>query len=171
MAGMAPESPLTALDTNFLLDLAAGNERCLDAFAALKEVKITPRFVVTPTVLQEVAYFVRAGTEEQKALALKALQSFRTWGITPLTLVPVGHGIVEQIAGKICREGLLPDEEKHDSEIVAEAALTGCSLLVSSDHHLTDMDQLALHRVLRECDVEEIVILGPTKVLRMFGRR
>lgn len=65
----------------------------------------------------------------------------------------------------------LPDEERHDSEIVAEAALMGCRLLVSSVRHLTDMDQHALYRVLQGFDVEEIMIPGPAKVLRVFGRK
>lgn len=119
---MAPESPLIAIDTNFLLDLVAGNEACLDSFAALKKVKTTPRFVVTPTVLQELAHLASRGTTQKvKDLAHAALQSLLSWGIQPLGLVPVGHGIVERMGEEIRRKGLLPDEEKHDSEIMAVA--------------------------------------------------
>lgn len=88
----------------------------------------------------------------------------------PLNLVPVGHGITDRIAGELRRRGFLPDEEVNDSFIVAESALTGCNILLSSDQHILDIpgDRLAL--MLTEADVETLIIASPRNVARKFGR-
>ena len=46
------------------------------------------------------------------------------------------HGIAERIAGRIREQGLTPREELNDSLVLAESALLGCSLLLTSDEHL-----------------------------------
>ena len=60
------------------------------------------RFVVPPTALHELALAARTGgTERIRKAAFRALSQLRAWGFEPLNLVPVGHGIVERIAGEI----------------------------------------------------------------------
>ena len=58
------------------------------------------------TVLHELALAVRTGeTERIRKAAFRALSQLRAWGFEPLNLVPVGHGIVERIAGEIrCKD-------------------------------------------------------------------
>lgn len=108
-----------------------------------------PRFVVLPTVLQELAYLADKGkTKAVRELTMTALQSLLSWGFEPLDLKPVGHGIVERIGDEIRRQGLLPDEERNDSRIIAEAALCECDFLVPPDKQPTGMDQKQLHRLL-----------------------
>ncbi len=74
------------------------------------------------------------------ALAVTALQSLTRWRFEPVNFLPVEYGITERIALKLRHAGLLPETEINDSFILAEAALLGCGLLVSSDEHFTSLD-------------------------------
>lgn len=172
MAAPALSSPLVALDTNFLLDLAAGNAACLDCLSVLSEMKRAPRLVATATVLQELAYLYEAGDSKKKrALAETALRSLIGWGVNPLQFIPVGNGIIERIGDEIRRRGLLPDEERNDSYVIAEAALANCSLLISSDAQVTGVNQEDLRHLLNHFDVDPIVILWPAAVVKRFGKK
>jgi len=66
---MASKSPLVAVDTNVLLDLAFGSESCWDCLDALKRRRIVPRLVVLPTVS-----FRNLPTSRTKALAPQPVQ-------------------------------------------------------------------------------------------------
>jgi predicted nucleic acid-binding protein len=168
---MASKSPLVAVDTNVLLDLALEVEACWDCVDAMKRRRVVPRLVVLPTVLQELAYLMDNGPgATARAAALKALQSLLSWGFQPLDLKPVGHGIVERIGDEIRAAGLLPDEERNDSYIIAEAALCDCDILISSDRHVYGVDQPALHSLLNEYHVRPVAILWPAQVVRVLGR-
>jgi hypothetical protein len=48
--------------------------------------------------------------------------------------------LVEEVALEIRCRDLLPRQEVHDSLILAEAALVGCALFLSSDEHLRGID-------------------------------
>jgi hypothetical protein len=168
---MSLKSPLVAVDTNVLLDLADENEACWDCLDALKRRRQVPRFVVLPTVLQELAHLADNGkTKAVRSLAVTALQSLLSWGFEPLDLKPVGHGIVERIGDEIRAQGLLPDEERNDSYIIAEAALCECDVLVTSDTQPTGMDQKHLHRLLDSFHVKPVAILWPRQVVRILGK-
>jgi hypothetical protein len=112
-------------------------------------------------------------TEEARKAALKALSSLHKWGYDPLNVVPVGHGIVEQISFKLRTAGIIPDEEENDASIVAEAALIGCQVLLTSDSHLLDAQQDPEFReTLKDFDVEGggIVIARPRTIVQRFFR-
>jgi hypothetical protein len=100
---------------------------------------------------------------------MKALTSMLSWGITPLDLKPVGHGIVERIGDEIRAKGLLPAAEMNDSFIIAEAALCDCDILISSDRLVYGLDQSALHTLLKSYHVHPVAILWPKKVLKVLG--
>lgn len=168
---MALKSPLVAVDTNVLLDLADENENCWDCLEALKRRRQLPRLVVMPTVLQELAHLEEYGKSKAvRALAMTALQSLLSWGFKPLDLKPVGHGIVERIGDEIRSKGLLPDEEQNDSYIIAEAALCECDVLVSSDAEITGVDQTRLQTLLQGFHVKPVAILWPRQVVRVLGK-
>jgi hypothetical protein len=171
MVAMAQKSPLVAVDTNILLDLADENEVCWDCFEVLKRRRQLPRFVIMPTVLQELAHLADNGKSKQvRGLAMTALQSLISWGFEPFDLKPVGHGIVERIGDEIRSTGLLPNEERNDSYIIAEAALCDCDVLVSSDSEIAGIDQTRLHELLKGYHVKPTAILLPQKVVRLLGK-
>ena len=168
---MARKSPLVAVDTNVLLDLAAEEEACWDCVDAMKTRRELPRLVVLPTVLQELAYLADNGEPaEVQELALTALQSLLSWGFEPFDLKPVGHGIAERIGDEIRSRGLIAESERNDSFIIAEAALCDCDILISSDRQVYGVAKNALHALLNDFHVKPVLILWPKQVVRVLGR-
>jgi hypothetical protein len=167
-----PSAPIIAVDTNFLIDLAGEDETVLDCLSTIRKKFDRAPILVLPTVIGELMDIAKEGdTPEEKPLAAKALRSIRgPWGFRPINYVPVGHGIVEQTALKIRAAGLIPEEEVHDSFVIAEAALANVTVLLSSDGHMKDIDQAALKKVLEACAVGVPIIFSPWKIVKDFFR-
>ncbi len=162
---------LIAADTNVLLDLAEEVEAVMDAVETIRRRKPEARFVVPPTVLQELALAVRSGEAGRvRKGALRALSQLRAWRFEPLNLVPVEHGIVERIAGEIRHQGLLPAEEFNDSLILAESGLQECRILLSSDAHLRGVDFQLLTLVMQKFHVAAPIVATPREIVRKFFR-
>lgn len=85
-----------------------------------------------------------------------------------MSFIPVGRGIVAEIARQLRRQGLIPDREMNDSLIVAEAGLIGATLLVSSDAHIKDLDYARLKLVLDAADVATPLVASPFKIVNQF---
>ncbi|HXP63678.1 MAG TPA: type II toxin-antitoxin system VapC family toxin [Dongiaceae bacterium] len=167
-----PELPSIATDTNVLLDLAEEDETVLDCFETLRRRLPGSMVMVLPTVLHELADLADEGqTEETRRAARNALGSvLHPWGFQPVNLVPVDHGIVEQIARSIRQKGLIPEDEINDSYVVAEAGLIGASILLSADAHLKDIPYEALKLILDAADVPAPLIVSPWKIVHQFFR-
>jgi len=90
---------LVAVDTNVLMDFAAGIESVVDALDLARR-RIRPaRLVVVPTVIQELRFIAKYGESgEDRRLALGALQKLTEWGFEPVSFLPVEFGITEQIS-------------------------------------------------------------------------
>jgi predicted nucleic-acid-binding protein len=169
-----PRPILIAADTNILLDQAVGSEDVLGAMEVIRERLPGAILIVTPTVLEELGYQLENGDDEERDAARTALSKLLDWGYQPINVIPVGRGITEQIGWKLRAEGIVPEEEENDSYVIAEAALLGCSILLSSDHHLLEAQENARFReVLKDCDVEgeALVIATPRKIAGQFSRR
>lgn len=166
---------LVAVDTNVLLDEEQGDEDVLDALSVIRDRISAASFVVTPTVLHELAYAAGEGDSvEKKRRAAGALQKMLSRGYQPLNLIPAGHGIVEQIGFKLRAQNILPEEEENDAFIIAEAALIGATILLSSDAHmLAAQESGKLKRLLGECSVEgdSLLIAKPREIVSKFMRR
>ena len=167
----APQSTLVAVDTNFLLDLAVPKDIAHGAVEIFRKRAPGVEFVVPPTVIDELDYIAHRGdTAADRALALTALKRIvSVWRFRPLDFIPVGHGIIETVARKLRRNGLVPDMEINDSFILAESALANCTLLISSDEHLRGADRKLLTDTLKECDVQPILVRTPREIVRQFG--
>ena len=165
-----PPSTLVALDTNFLLDLTVPTERAQDLVDLLRRRVKKVHFLVPPTVLTELAHLAEKGeTASARTMAIRALQSMvPRWKFHPLDFVPVGHGIIEQVARRLRGPRMIPLGEINDSLILAEAALANCTLLVTSDRHLLEADPDLLRRELVASDVEPIAIYAPQELLSKF---
>lgn len=162
---------LVAVDTNVLLDQAVGDADVLDAILTLKTRLKGARFIVPPTILEELGYQFVNGDEEARQAAATALTHMGEWGYEPRDLPAYQKGIAERISFKLRSLGPLPDEEENDGLIVAEAALLGCQLLLSSDHHMLDAQQHPRFRsILEESEVDGdgIVIGSPRTIVRRF---
>lgn len=164
-----PVKPLVALDTNVLIDLADKNDSVLAAIEIVRERLSNPTFILPPTVIQELAFKAESGSEVSE-LATLALKSVRfPWGFQPGNFVAVGHGIVDRVAQKIRAEEFVPDEEVNDSLIIAESALFGVKMLVTSDSHLRNIDHGKLKLALVDSDVDAPIIISPREIMKKFG--
>ena len=63
---------------------------------------------------------------------------------------------------------LLPAEEYNDGLILAEAALLGCAILLTSDAHLRGLDFPRAARELEAFDVEMPVMATPREITAKF---
>lgn len=78
----------------------------------------------------------------------------------------------EVIAGKVVprfvETGLLPEAERNDAFILAEAAVLECAPLVSQDSHLHGIDRVKLKRLLAEFDLAPPLIASPREIVKKF---
>jgi hypothetical protein len=154
------------------MDLGQESEAVLDALATIRQRLRSSRVVLPPTAKLELIHIAQHGdTEEERALALSGIAAARRFRIIPVNLMPVGLGIVERVAEKLRSEELLPASEVNDSELVAESALLGARLLLSSDEHLRGMDFARLTIELQSFDLSAPVIATPVEVVRKFFQR
>lgn len=171
---MAPQPqarPLIAADSNVPLDLADDNDSARDATDTIRVRLPHARFVITPSVFQELVHVaLEDGAPARRRLGSRALRELKHLGFELLEIPPVGHGIVEHIAIRLRAAGLLPAPEIHDSLILAEAAFLGCAVLLTSDAHLREIDQVRLTWELNAADVSVPVIATPKEIVRMFFR-
>jgi len=122
--------------------------------------------VVTPTVVQELAYGAdHAATVELKGLFMLALSDMIQWGVQPFNLKPVGNGICEIVANVIADRGLLPEHEKNDACILIESSFTAAAMLITWDNHLLRADNAALNEVLKSFDLHPVQIVRPELIL------
>lgn len=171
MAASTNRPQLVAVDTNVLFDLADGLDDVVDAVSVIRERLRNARFLIPPTVQHELANWALRGDEEKRESARKAIRLSRSWHAAPPTLIAVKHGIAERVAQRVRERCLLPNEEVNDSLVLAESALLGCSLLLTSDEHLRGIDFERLTFELRALDVTAPVIATPRDMVRKFFLR
>ena len=111
-------------DTNVLLDWADGTADVLDALTTIAERLPGTDKLVPPSALDELAFLCDSGdTEDVRQSARRAIRLIRDQSpFRPLLELPFPETAVETVARELRRRGLLPDEEVHDSFILAEAA-------------------------------------------------
>jgi len=165
MVALAKKKPL-AIDSNLLFDLAEKKDFALTFLEVAREKGYTLH--LPPTVIQELTFAAFHKQGREKELALIALQNIRAWGIVPFDLIAVGHGITELFARRLYELNLLPEEELNDGLILAETALAGIPLLVSSDKHLLDIEADELSRACRDRHISEVRVAHPKKLLKAW---
>jgi hypothetical protein len=167
--GAPQQSKSLALDTNLLLDLAAEE----DFAHTFREVFLEKRYLlhVPPTAIHELTHAAINKTGDDQLNAHRALSLLRAWSIQPFDVSPVDHGIAEHFAWRLIERGLLPEEELNDGEILAEVSLGNIPVLVTSDHHLLDMDEARLLTVFNDSDLPPVRPMHPRNLLRAVRAR
>jgi hypothetical protein len=154
-----------ALDTGFLLSLAAGDEDCETVVDWLVSHNIYP--LVTGTVLQELADIEQNDSDPfNRGNAMQVETNISVWGFLSIPLSPAENGIAKIIASRIVEKGLLPDENEDDGLVVAEAAIQGCSLIITYREVLLDAPFAPLRLLLIEMDVSDLVIISPDLIVK-----
>lgn len=159
-----------AVDTNVLLDIANGLDDVLDAAAVIADRLTDTEQLVTPSVLEELAFLSDSGkTPQVRESARKAIRLLREKNcFRPLLELPFGEERAGELAKEFRRRQLLPDAEVHDSLILAEAVLLDCHLLLTSDEHLRAIDHQQLTWLLNAEDLTAPVIATPREIVRKF---
>jgi hypothetical protein len=121
---------------------------------------------VPPTVVTELTLKATGEDTAKAALAMRALQSLREWGIQPYDLKAVGHGITEEFARRLMAQGLLPHDEFNDGIILAETALAHIPVLVTMDKHLLNIPAEQLQVELRAADLDVVQVVHPRLLLK-----
>jgi len=168
MVGKPNRPQLVAVDANVLFDLADGLDDVVDAVSVIRERLREARFLIPPTVQHELAKWALTGEEQKRKAACRAIRLGRSWRFVPVNLIPVSHGIAERIAERIRRQGLIPEEEINDSLVLAESALLGCSVLLTSDEHLRSIDFERLTLEMQAFDATAPIIATPREIVRKF---
>ena len=156
-----------ALDSNFLLDLA--DER--DFAHTFREVFQEKGYVllVPPTAIQELTFASIRKAGEVQELSHRALVCAREWGLRPFDLIPVYHGIAQQFSRSLISRGLLPEGEVHDGQMLGETSLAAIQVLVTSDHHLLDIDEAKLLTAFNDSDLFPVRPFHPKNLLKAIG--
>lgn len=164
--------PLVAVDTNFPLLLAEGNDVALDALKILRERVHAAEILVTPTVLDELIHQSEADPDvARRNLARDVLLKLSgPWDFRPVELSSTQEAVVAQAARLILSRELLPPEERNDATIIAESAALNTILLVSNDSHLLNADHRLLGLLFRELDLPVPLIVSPREIVRKFYR-
>ena len=171
MAAISNRPQLIAVDANVLFDLAGGLDDVVDAVSVIRERLRDARFLIPPTVQHELANWALRGDAQKREAARSAIRLSQSWRMVPANLIAVRHGIAERIAERARERGLMPDEEINDSLVLAESALLGCSMLLTSDEHLRGIDFERLTLELQAFDVAAPVIATPREIVRKFFPR
>jgi hypothetical protein len=141
----------------------------MDALSTLCRRLDPQRLLITPTVFQELVYLADAGdTVDDRRKAARAMQCLAKWKLDLVNIVPVGYGLVEQIADRFQEIGLLPAEEHNDGLILAEAALLDCAILLSGDAHLRGIDFQRASFELKSFGLQAPVIATPREIVAKF---
>ena len=124
---MAMKPLRLAADTNVLLDWADEVESVLDALAIIDHRLSQADKMVTPSVLDELAYLCDSGQNAQvRASARRAMKLLRQeYRFRPLLELPFSSEVIENVAEEIRRDQLLPREEIHDSRISGRGNFVG----------------------------------------------
>lgn len=166
------KSPLVAIDTNYPLLLAGGNNTALDALEIVQQRVHPAAILVPPTVQGELLYQVEKDPDpEQRSLAKRALRHLRSrWHFHPADLNSAQEAVAREAARKSLFAGLLPADQINDALVVAESAVLNSILLVSNDSHLLDVDHRRLGLLFRELDLPVPLIVSPREIVQQFYR-
>ncbi len=162
---------LIAVDTNVLLDLAGEVEDVTDAMVVIRRRLHQSKLLMPPTVREELAAeALNAEDFEDTERGQRAFQLARTWRIQPAELVGARLETARRVGRRLRHACLLPEEEVNDALILAEAGLLGCSILITSDQHLRNIDFQRLTFELQAYEVVAPIIATPREIVRKFFR-
>ncbi len=161
-----------AVDTNVLLDLADEVDDVLDAASVIDDRLPHADKLVTPSVLEELAFLADPGlTPKTRQSASQAVQLLRSeTRFRSILELPFASERAAELAAEFRRRRLLPVEEIHDSLILAETVLLDCDILLTSDEHLRAIDHQQLTWILNQRDLTAPVIATPREIVRKFFR-
>lgn len=153
-----------SLDTNVLFDLADERDFAHDFREAYQTKAYS--LLIPPTVVAELYFFLEHGASDEERLARLTVTNLASWDIHAAPLTGAQIRVARTLAANITAAGLLPPEELNDALILAETAVAGIPLVVSSDSHLLDIDHEKLRSLCLDARVIPVVPASPRHLLR-----
>ena len=163
---------LLAVDTNFVMDLASASDVSFDALDVIRRRLRGAQVSATSTVIDELFHKAQNDPDfRRRTLASKALSGMTTWDVFPVVLPGPQSLIARNIANKLLEQGIILRKERNDARILAEAAVLGCQLLLTSDVDFRNTDSTRLKILLGEFGFATVPIRKPKEIVREFGGR
>jgi len=166
----APLKKRLALDTNIVFDLAGDQAVARD----FRDVCLERGYSLwlPPTAVEELVYFSESRDVSRKRLATKALNNLLLWKVRPFQLDDLDRHFAKRFSRLLRDRGLLPDDEDNDGRILGETAISGISMLVTSDGHILDMDREQLKIAFADSDLTTAVApIHPRMILTALRGR
>ena len=168
---MATHRPRTqwALDTNFILNLAKGQE--IDSAAWEIARKREVGLFAPDVVLGELDELAQYGeTSFLRSLARGAITNLQArWNVEPLVVSDVEYSIAVIFAEACLERGLLPQEERNDAILLGETAVRSIPFLVTSVTHLLSIEREGLAVLSQRQDLPVVSCLHPRSIVRSLG--
>jgi predicted nucleic acid-binding protein len=153
-----------ALDTNVLLDLAAGHEFALRFKREFQAREIA--LYCPPGVAAELDHLSVHGTAAQRERSGIALDRLIEWGITPIVLTDVQKRSRKNFMSFVEDRKILPEGEVNDARILADTAIAEIPMLVTSDAGILEADQVALSLAFEDASLRVVHPVHPAKLTR-----
>ena len=153
-----------ALDTNVLLDIAAGYEFALrfkTEFQARKFALYCP-----PGVAAELLHLSIHGNVGQRERAATALDRLVLWRITPIVLTDVEKRYRKNFMAFVEDRKILPKGEVNDARILADTAIAQIPMLVTGDRGILEADQIALSLAFEDAGLPVVHPVHPARLTR-----
>jgi hypothetical protein len=153
-----------SLDTNVLFDLAEGRDYAAEFREAYQRKGYA--LFISPTVAAEVFFALDHGDQREKKLASICFSKLTVWDIEVASLTATQLKVAHAFAAKIRNWGLVPSGEVNDSCVIGETAMLGIPLVVSSDHHLLDIDDSTLRALCVASELPVVFAVSPRALVR-----
>jgi len=125
--------------------------------------------LASPAVRRELTA-IADGDEDQEiqVLAMKALNSFGVWAVLDWELTD-GEDTRSEDVAEMLRVCQIIEGELTLRRVVSEAAVIGCTLLVTERDILNSVNNLTLGFALRRESVKDVVIKSPLQIIESLG--
>lgn len=158
----AAEKRQLSLDSNVLIDLA--NEEPFAIQFRLNFQRNGYSLRVAPRVLAELHYGYKTGGDDLRRSCEIALRSLLNWNIVPFTLDDLKKAWTKNFLNIAEERRLFPPLEKSDAIIVAETAVEGIPILVTSDRFLLRVHADDLSVALADAGLHGVQIMSARKL-------
>ena len=117
-------------------------------------------------MVAELAFLREHGDAGERRLSSLALAGLDSWDIQVFPLADVQLDLARRLAATLMDRSLLPEAELNDAFILAEAAVAGVPLVVSSDKHLLEVNPDSLRDACADADLPAVIPASPRLRLR-----
>lgn len=157
-----------SLDTNVLLDLAAGYRFAVDFKKEFQRRNYALQ--VVPGVMAELSALAFKGNDDQRDRASVALDNLLGWGITPVVLTDVEKTYRKNFIAYVEARKILPRNEINDARILADSGIAQLPMLVTSDKGLLNADQVALSLAFEDAGLCAVTPAHPEKLYKALSK-